>query len=118
MTDCVIFRAVNWCGSWFEYFPNPPLNVLGIVENLLAYHDATLYAHFVRNRITTQSYCWPLLFTFFSEVLTKGEWLAAIDNLLSNPPGFVLCVAAAFCIASRAPLLQMTDREDVEVRNT
>ena len=45
---------VNWCGQWFEYFPNPPLNVLAMVENLLAHHDAELLEHFVRHSVTTQ----------------------------------------------------------------
>ena len=47
-------NTVNWCGQWFEYFPNPPLNVLAMVENLLAHHDAELLEHFVRHSITTQ----------------------------------------------------------------
>ena len=51
---CVIVITVNWCGQWFEYFPNPPLNVLAMVENLLAHHDAELLEHFVRHSITTQ----------------------------------------------------------------
>ena len=50
----VIVTIVNWCAQWFEYFPNPPLNVLAMVENLLAHHDAELLEHFVRHSITTQ----------------------------------------------------------------
>jgi len=50
----IIITPVNWCGQWFEYFPNPPLNVLAMVENLLAHHDAELLEHFVRHSITTQ----------------------------------------------------------------
>lgn len=45
---------VNWCSHWFEYFPNPPLNILAIVENLLTYHDHKLLEHFVQYGITSQ----------------------------------------------------------------
>ena len=54
LISCTVITVVNWCGQWFEYFPNPPLNVLAMVENLLAHHDAELLEHFVRHSITTQ----------------------------------------------------------------
>ena len=44
---------VNWCGQWFEYFPNPPLNVLAMVENCLAHHDAHLLEHFIKYNIAS-----------------------------------------------------------------
>ena len=48
------YSAVNWCGEWFEYFPNPPLNILALVENLLAHHDPHLLQHFIKLDITSQ----------------------------------------------------------------
>lgn len=54
--DCafLFILAVNWCGHWFEYFPNPPLNVLAILENLLAHHGPRLLQHCVQHKITSQ----------------------------------------------------------------
>ena len=46
--------AVNWCQHWFEYFPNPPLNVLSMAENVLAHHDQELLQHLVDRGITSQ----------------------------------------------------------------
>ena len=46
--------AVNWCQHWFEYFPNPPLNVLSMAENVLAHHDPELLQHLVERGITSQ----------------------------------------------------------------
>ena len=43
-----------WCQHWFEYFPNPPINVLSLVENVLAFHDKELLRHFVRHGVTSQ----------------------------------------------------------------
>lgn len=50
--DCSF--AVNWCQHWFEYFPNPPLNVLSLAENVLAHHDKELLQHFVACGVTSQ----------------------------------------------------------------
>lgn len=46
--------SVNWCQHWFEYFPNPPLNILSMVENVLAHHDKELLRHFVDCGVTSQ----------------------------------------------------------------
>lgn len=45
---------MNWCQHWFEYFPNPPLNVLSMVENVLAHHDKELLQHLVHCGVTSQ----------------------------------------------------------------
>lgn len=58
----------NWGQHWFEYFPNPPVNMLGIVENVLAFHDKELLGHLIKHGCTSQTYAWPLLETLFSEV--------------------------------------------------
>ena len=34
--------------------PNPPVNVLSVIENVLAFHDKVLLAHFVEHDITSQ----------------------------------------------------------------
>lgn len=45
---------MNWCQHWFEYFPNPPLNILSMVENVLAHHDRELLRHLVDCGVTSQ----------------------------------------------------------------
>lgn len=48
------WRLVNWCQSWWEYYPNPPIEYLEMIEDLLAYHDKELYSHFFQSQITSQ----------------------------------------------------------------
>nr|XP_032826897.1 TBC1 domain family member 31 isoform X1 [Petromyzon marinus] len=105
---------VNWCSRWFEYFPNPPLNVLACVENALAHHDHQLLQHFVEHGVTAQVYAWPLLETLFSEVLTRDEWLRLFDWVLSRPPAFLPAVAAAYSSCARGALLRLTQLEDFQ----
>ncbi|XP_051878780.1 TBC1 domain family member 31 isoform X2 [Pristis pectinata] len=112
--EVVATIIVNWCQHWFEYFPNPPINLLGMIENILAHHDKELLQHLVNYNITSQSYAWPLLETLFSEVLTRTEWLKLFDNIFSNHPSFLLMAVAAYLICSRAPLLHCNIKEDLE----
>ncbi|KAL8181710.1 UNVERIFIED_CONTAM: hypothetical protein K2H54_023076 [Gekko kuhli] len=112
--EVVATVIVNWCQHWFEFFPNPPINVLSMVENLLAHHDKELLHHLMNCNITSQVYAWPLLETMFSEVLTREEWLKIFDNVFSNHPSYLLMLVAAYVICSRAPLLHCNQKEDFE----
>ncbi|CAL8336982.1 unnamed protein product [Gadus morhua 'NCC'] len=112
--EVVATVIVNWCQHWFEYFPNPPLNVLSMAENVLAHHDPELLRHLVERGITSQLYIWPLLETLFSEVLTRDEWLRLFDNVFSNHPGFLLMACVAYVTCCRAPLLLCTQKQDFE----
>ncbi|XP_053874879.1 TBC1 domain family member 31 isoform X4 [Malaclemys terrapin pileata] len=112
--EVVATVIVNWCQHWFEYFPNPPVNVLSMVENILAHHDKELLQHLINWNVTSQLYAWPLLETLFSEVLTREEWLKVFDNIFSNHPSYFLMMVAAYIICSRAPLLHCNQTEDFE----
>ncbi|KAM5157490.1 TBC1 domain family member 31 [Mantella aurantiaca] len=112
--EVVATVITNWCQHWFEYFPNPPINILGMVENVLAHHDKEVLQHFVNFGVTSQVYAWPLLETLFSEVLTREEWLKLFDNVFSNHPSFLLMAAVAYILCSRAPLLHCNQKEDFQ----
>ncbi|XP_059722132.1 TBC1 domain family member 31 isoform X1 [Haemorhous mexicanus] len=112
--EVVATVVVNFCQHWFEYFPNPPVNVLGMMENVLAHHDKELLQHLIKYNVTSQVYAWPLLETLLSEVLTREEWLKAFDNIFSNHPSYLLMIVVAYVICSRAPLLHCNQAADFE----
>ncbi|XP_071817640.1 TBC1 domain family member 31-like [Apostichopus japonicus] len=110
--EVVATVLANWCQHWFEFFPNPPINVLSSVENILAFHDKKLLQHFVTYNISSQVYAWPLLHTLMSEVLTKEDWLKLWDNVLSQNSSFFLFAIVSYLMNARRPLLQCTDVDD------
>ncbi|NXN62094.1 TBC31 protein, partial [Rynchops niger] len=112
--EVVATVVVNLCQHWFEYFPNPPVNILSMMENVLAHHDKELLQHLIKCNVTSQVYAWPLLETLFSEVLTREEWLKVFDNIFSNHPSYFLMIVIAYIICSRAPLLHCNQIEDFE----
>uniref|UniRef100_A0A4W6ED12 TBC1 domain family member 31 n=1 Tax=Lates calcarifer TaxID=8187 RepID=A0A4W6ED12_LATCA len=112
--EVVATVIVNWCQHWFEYFPNPPLNILSMAENVLAHHDKELLQHLVDCGITSQLYVWPLLETLFSEVLTRDEWLRLFDNIFSNHPSFLIMACVAYITCCREPLLLCSQKQDFE----
>ncbi|XP_062044026.1 TBC1 domain family member 31 isoform X2 [Lepus europaeus] len=112
--EVIATLIINWCQHWFEYFPNPPINILSMIENVLAFHDKELLQHFINHDITSQLYAWPLLETVFSEVLTREEWLKLFDNVFSNHPSFLLMTVVAYNRCSRAPLLNCNLKDDFE----
>ncbi|XP_041376206.1 TBC1 domain family member 31-like [Gigantopelta aegis] len=110
--EIIATLLVNWGYHWFEYFPNPPINILAMIENIIAHHDRYLLQHFVKYKVTSQIYAWPLLESVFSEVLTKEEWLMMWDNVFSSHPSFLLMLIAAYAICARGPLMQCKELDD------
>lgn len=33
--EILVTFLTNWCQQWFDFFPNPPINVLSMVDNIL-----------------------------------------------------------------------------------
>ncbi|NXI15593.1 TBC31 protein, partial [Irena cyanogastra] len=112
--EVVATVVVNFCQHWFEYFPNPPVNVLGMMENVLAHHDKELLQHLIKYNVTSQVYAWPLLETLLSEVLTREEWLKVFDHIFSNHPSYFLMIVIAYVMCSRVPLLHCNQTADFE----
>ncbi|XP_077260000.1 TBC1 domain family member 31 isoform X2 [Temnothorax americanus] len=94
--ELILSILLNYCQKWFEYHPLPPLNILGICENILLETDPVLLNIFCEHGITSREYAWPLLQTAMSEVLSGDEWLFLWDHLISyqKPSLLVTCVVA------------------------
>lgn len=100
---------------WFEFFPNPPIGVMSVIENVIAENDKNTYHHLVHMKVTSQTYAWPILQTVFSEVLTKDEALVFFDHVFYNRNSlFLLCAVAAYVIICKEPILRITEFDDFE----
>ena len=100
--ESCLFILLNYCQKWFEYHPMPPLNILGMVENILLEADPLLFDYFCERGVTSTVYAWPMLQTVFSEVLTTNDWLILWDHMLSlRKPWFLLMCAVAYNILYR-----------------
>ncbi|TGZ56440.1 hypothetical protein CRM22_010160 [Opisthorchis felineus] len=95
----------NWCEFWFKDFPNPPANILRIVDCLVRHFDPELHSHFTKCHVTTEMYAWPLFQTVLSEIFTQEEWLQLWDTVICYPPGFLIACVAAYAICGRRLLL-------------
>ncbi|KAF6031694.1 TBC1D31 [Bugula neritina] len=110
--EVVATILVNWTQKWFDFIPNPPLNILSLIENVFSYHDKELFQHFVRYRVTTQTYAWSLLQTGFSEVFSRDEWMKLWDHILINEPSWMLMAVVAYTLVNRGPLLECYEVEE------
>ncbi|XP_017769596.1 PREDICTED: TBC1 domain family member 31 [Nicrophorus vespilloides] len=103
--EVVMTIIVNFCQYWFEYHPLPPVNVLGMIENILMEHDSELVCHLHANAVTSKLYAWSLLKSAFSEIVCANDWLIIWDHIISNEPSFVLFAVAAYSLINRNYLL-------------
>jgi len=113
---------VNWCQHWFEFFPNPPINVLSLTENILGYHDKELLQHFVKYEVTTQVSSWSsplccfyLIIDFLVCSVSKPVTIPFAGNSGAIPKVWgcnilTLSEQQSFCLG---PASQSTKRQDV-----
>lgn len=106
--ELILSILLNYCQKWFEYHPLPPLNILGIIENILLESDPILLNIFCEHGITSSEYAWPLLQTAMSEVLSGDEWLILWDHLISfQKPSLLLMCVIAYSISSRENIISL-----------
>ncbi|XP_020282987.1 TBC1 domain family member 31 isoform X2 [Pseudomyrmex gracilis] len=106
--ELILCILLNYCYNWFEYHPLPPLNILGIIENILLEADPALLNTFCKHGIATSVYAWPLLRTTLSEVLSGNEWLILWDHLITfQKPSVLLMCVVAYCIYSRETIISL-----------
>lgn len=99
---------LNYCQKWFEYHPFPPLNILGIIENILLEADPVLLNTFCEHGVTSTEYAWPLLQTAMSEILSEDEWLILWDHLISfQKPSLLLFCIIAYSTYSRENIISL-----------
>ena len=104
----------NWCEKWWEFYPNPPVQALDIIEDLLQHHDKGLLQFFRRNQISSQIYAWPLLSSFFSDVLCQKDWFVAWDHILLNEIDFIFYFTVAFLKSMRGQIFQINRSSDLK----
>ncbi|OUM58532.1 hypothetical protein PIROE2DRAFT_16148 [Piromyces sp. E2] len=111
--EILLTVIINYCQKWWEFYPNPPIECLDMLESLLSYHDKELYNHFVKYNITSQYYGWELINNFFSDILSKDEWLCLWDNILtSRNPYFLYYFVIAYLKNFKKSILRITDIDD------
>ncbi|KAJ3294809.1 TBC1 domain member 31 [Borealophlyctis nickersoniae] len=110
--EVVMTVLANWCQKWWEYYPNPPIECLDIIEDLLGYHDSELLGHLVQHKVTSQVYAWLPLRALFSELFSKNDWLQIWDHFVTAPPSFAYYFLVAYLIGHRVALLDCKKKEE------
>ena len=115
--ETIITFIMNWCSSWFETFPAPPVAMLSRIERILHFHDPKLLRMFVQRGVTVTQYAWVCLQTLFTEVLAQDDWLKLFDMLFvySHDPMLLPLVAVAHVIQRRGALMMTRDAAELRL---
>ena len=95
---------LNWGQGFYEFHPNPPVEVLRDADAILSQRNPSLRSHLLAIGSGAQVWGWPLLASLFARVLSRSDWLQLWDHLLCAEPVFILYVLAAF-VHLHAPIL-------------
>jgi Rab-GTPase-TBC domain len=102
----IIFSsAVNWGSFWLEMCPEPPFQLMTLIEELLQKFGPGALNILKKNSINIVSYAWPLFETGFSCCLPEKSWRQLWDHVVCNKTAFFVSAVVAF-ICCTEPLMQ------------
>ena len=104
---------LNWGGRFYEYHPNPPIEVLRDADTVLHARNPVLRAHLLTIGAGPASWAWPLLASLFARVLARPDWLMLWDHLVCMAPQFLLFVLVNFVHLHAGLLLRAETSQDV-----
>lgn len=99
---------------WFEFAPLAPINYLGMMENILANFEPVLMQFYKANLVTASVYGWLLVQSAFTEVLDDLQWLQLWDNVISQPPEFLLFCVVAYNVLLKSSIMRLESNADIE----
>ena len=108
--ETVISIFTSWGRSWFSTFPNPPLNLIDSIAQLLQFHDKSLYLHITKTLNSCPGVIsWGMISTLFSEVFDKAKWCVLFDFLFAyfSKPNLLQLVSVAILRELRSQILEM-----------
>lgn len=117
--DLMCFESVatillNHGQLWFEFAPLAPINYLGIMENILANFEPGLMQFYKANFVNANVYGWSLVQSAFTEVLDDLQWLQLWDNVVSQPPEFLLFCVVAYNVLLKSSIMRLESITAVE----
>lgn len=111
--ELLVTLLLNHLELCFEFHPLPPCNYLAMCENVLQVRDKQLSKFYCAMDVQPKDYAWPLLTSGFAEVLEEQQWLVLWDNILTNPPYFIIFVVVAYNLMQRETILRLPEKSDV-----
>ena len=106
--DLILFETtmsliLHWIYGVFCTFPQPPVQLLQMVENCICREDPGLGNHMREVGFHPIQYVWPLLQSMFSEVMPKSQWVIVIDHIFTyhQHPELIFAIIAAYFLQMR-----------------
>ncbi|EDW08566.2 TBC1 domain family member 31 isoform X1 [Drosophila mojavensis] len=111
--ELLVTLLLNHMELCFEFHPMPPGNYLGLCENVLQVHDKQLSKFYAAMDVQPKDYAWSLLTNGFAEVLDEQQWLVLWDNIVTNPPYFIVFVIVAYNMMQREIIMRLPEKSEV-----
>lgn len=112
--ETVATILLNHGRLWFEFAPLAPINYLGIMENILANFEPVLMQFYKANLVTATVYGWSLVQSAFTEALDDLQWLQLWDNVISQPPEFLLFCVVAYNVLLKSSIMRLESTAAIE----
>ncbi|RNF22482.1 uncharacterized protein Tco025E_03082 [Trypanosoma conorhini] len=111
--EVVLVVLSNWGQEFFQYYPQHPVALTSLLNQLLRTEDAELHSHLEQSGVTAEEWGWELLKSFDTDILTSAAWLQVMDHVFFNRPIWFFLFHVRWLISLRARLMNLHEHQEL-----
>ena len=103
----------HWCQHFFEYYPNPPVDLLLSVTDMMKSWAPNLHRHLEELGYSFARNVWGWYRSVFTNILSKDHFYHLVDFLVLNheSPDFMVYFPIAYFTYYKKPLMKVPSIE-------
>ena len=105
--------SFHWGQHLFESYPDPSPTALLLFDKLLCHFSTDL--HRFMTEMNLLDILWSMLTSLYTNVLSRDNWLAVMDHILTYTelPGLYYTLAVALCLRAKDSILGLKSRQEL-----
>lgn len=111
--EIMLVFLLNWGQEFFQYYPQPPVALMSLLNQLLCTEDAELHKHLELRGIVVESWGWETLRSLYTDILTPATWLQVMDHAFFNRPLWLFLFYIQWLIHIREKLLKCDEQGEL-----
>ncbi|RNF12897.1 hypothetical protein TraAM80_00055 [Trypanosoma rangeli] len=111
--EVVLVVLSNWGQEFFQYYPQHPVALTALLNQLLRTEDAELHSHLDQCGVMAEEWGWELLKSFDTDILTTAAWLQVMDHVFFNRPIWFFLFHVRWLVSLRAKLMKLYEHQEL-----
>ncbi|KEG12817.1 hypothetical protein DQ04_01401010 [Trypanosoma grayi] len=107
IVEIVLAFLSNWGKEFFQYYPERPVTLMTLLNQLLRSEDVELHSHLEQRGIVAEEWGWEALSSLYTDILTSPAWLQVMDHAFFNTPLWLFLFHIQWLVSIHDKLMEL-----------